>query len=163
VATVSEEPAVDFAVAVVREEGNWEATALPPHMSTDLAGLIAALRQQATEGSALGLVSVEDDYFVLIRVAGEDVRLLLSDVTAATDSAFAREVVEMLGRQVPDDDETAQPAGDLALVADLGVDAMELGALCDEIDLYPDEVLADIANRLGFGDQFDRAVDGALR
>jgi putative tRNA adenosine deaminase-associated protein len=160
---VAEEPTVDFAVAVVREEGSWEATALPPHMATDLAVLIAALRQQATEGSALGLVSVEDDYFVLVRVTGDDVRLLLSDMTAATESAFAREVVEKLGRPLPDDDETAQPAGDLALVADLGVDAMELGALCDEIDLYPDEVLADIANRLGFGDQFDRAVDGALR
>lgn len=160
---MSEEPAVDFAVAVVREEGSWEATALPPHMATDLQVLIAALRQQATEGSALGLVSVEDDYFVLVRVTGDEVRLLLSDVTAATESAFAREVVEMLGRPLPDEDETVLPVGDLAIVADLGVDAMELGALCDEIDLYPDEVLADIANRLGFGDQFDRAVDGALR
>jgi putative tRNA adenosine deaminase-associated protein len=160
---VSEEPAVDFAVAVVREEGSWEATALPPHMATDLQVLIAALRQQATEGSALGLVSVEDDYFVLVRVTGDEVRLLLSDVTAATESAFAREVVEMLGRPPPDEDEAVLPVGDLAIVADLGVDAMELGALCDEIDLYPDEVLADIANRLGFGDQFDRAVDGALR
>jgi putative tRNA adenosine deaminase-associated protein len=160
---VSEEPAVDFAVAVVREEGSWLATALPPHMSADLAGLIAALRQQATEGSALGLVSVDDDYFVLVRVAGDDVRLLLSDVTAAVESPYAREVVEMLGRALPDDDDAVQPAGDLAIVADLGVDAMELGALCDEIDLYPDEVLADIAARLGFGDQFDRAVDGALR
>ncbi len=51
---------------------------LPPHMSADLAVLITTLRQQATEGSALGLVSVEDDYFVLVRIAGDDVRLLLS-------------------------------------------------------------------------------------
>jgi putative tRNA adenosine deaminase-associated protein len=157
-----EQPAVDFAVAVVREEGSWEATVLPPHMSTDLDVLIAALRQQATEGSALGLVSVEDDYFVLVRVTGDDVRLLLSDLTAATESTFAREVVELLDRPVPDEDESVQPVGDLAIVADLGVDAMELGALCDDIDLYPDEVLADIANRLGFGSQFDAAVDGAV-
>jgi putative tRNA adenosine deaminase-associated protein len=160
---VAEEPAVDFAVAVVREEGRWEATALPPHMATDLTVLIGALRQQELEGSALGLVSVEDDYFVLVRVTGDDVRLLLSDVTAATESAFAREVVELLDRPLPDEDESVQPAGDLAIVADLGVDAMELGALCDEIDLYPDEVLADIAVRLGFGAQFNAAVDGAAR
>jgi putative tRNA adenosine deaminase-associated protein len=160
---VAEEPAVDFAVAAVREEGRWEATALPPHMATDLTVLIGALRQQELEGSALGLVSVEDDYFVLVRVTGDDVRLLLSDVTAATESAFAREVVELLDRPLPDEDESVQPAGDLAIVADLGVDAMELGALCDEIDLYPDEVLADIAVRLGFGPQFDAAVEGAAR
>jgi putative tRNA adenosine deaminase-associated protein len=160
---VAEEPAVDFAVAVVREEGSWVATALPPHMSADLAVLLTTLRQQATEGSALGLVSVEDDYFVLVRIAGDDVRLLVSDVTAAPDSALAREVVDMLDRPQPDEDESVQPGGDLSLLADLGVDAMELGALCDEIDLYPDEVLGEIATRLGFGAQFDAAVESAPR
>jgi putative tRNA adenosine deaminase-associated protein len=159
--TPSEEPVVDFAVAAVREEGRWVATALPPHMSSTLAVLIAALRQQATEGSGLGLVSIEDDYFVLVRIAGDDVRLLVSDVTAAPDSSFAREVVDRLDRPQPDGDESAQPAGDLALIADLGIDAMELGALCDDVDLYPDDVLGEIATRLGFGAQFDAAVEGA--
>jgi hypothetical protein len=34
-----------------------------------------------------------------------------------------------------------------------------LGALCDEADLFPDEILADIADRLGFGGQFDELLD----
>jgi hypothetical protein len=36
---------------------------------------------------------------------------------------------------------------------------MELGALCDDLDLYPDEVLSDIARRLGFGREFNEALD----
>jgi hypothetical protein len=37
--------------------------------------------------------------------------------------------------------------------------AMDLGALCDDIDLYPDEMLGEIADKLGFGPQFREAVD----
>jgi putative tRNA adenosine deaminase-associated protein len=61
-----------------------------------------------------------------------------------------------------DDDDQIQPAGDLGILADLGINAMELGALCDDPDLYPDEVLADIASRLGFGSAFDDVVDAVL-
>jgi len=32
------------------------------------------------------------------------------------------------------------------------MNAMELGALCDDLDLYPDEMLGTIAARLGFGE-----------
>ena len=35
---------------------------------------------------------------------------------------------------------------------------MELGLLLDDVDLYPDEILSDVARRLGFGEQFDDAV-----
>jgi hypothetical protein len=33
-----------------------------------------------------------------------------------------------------------------------------MGALLDDVELYPDEMLADIAGRLGFGSQYDQAV-----
>ena len=36
--------------------------------------------------------------------------------------------------------------------------AMEMGVLLDDDDLYPDEMLSDVARRLGFGEQFDDAV-----
>ncbi len=35
---------------------------------------------------------------------------------------------------------------------------MDMGALLDELDLYPDEMLSDIAVRLGFGREFDELV-----
>ena len=39
---------------------------------------------------------------------------------------------------------------------------MELAHALDDFDLYPDEMLGDIAARLGFGEQFDAVVDAAL-
>ena len=50
------------------------------------------------------------------------------------------------------------PAGDLDLLGDLGLHAFDMGALLDDVELYPDDVLSDIASRLGFGDLFDDAV-----
>ena len=51
------------------------------------------------------------------------------------------------------------PASDVRLLADLGVSAVDLGELLDEEDdLYPDEVLSDVARQLGFGELFDEAV-----
>jgi hypothetical protein len=32
--------------------------------------------------------------------------------------------------------------------------ALELSVLCDDGDLYPDEILGDVADRLGFGEAF---------
>ena len=36
--------------------------------------------------------------------------------------------------------------------------AMDMGVLLDDLDLYPDEMLSDVARPLGFGSQFDEAV-----
>ena len=87
-----------------------------------------------------------------------DLRLLLSDVTAATSWPLARSVVDRLGLPTPDDEDEYQPAGDLSIVADLGLGAMDLGALIDDADLYPDEMLSDIAERAGFGQEFEAVV-----
>ena len=39
---------------------------------------------------------------------------------------------------------------------------MDMGALIDELELYPDEMLSDIAIRLGFGREYDEVVDGTF-
>jgi putative tRNA adenosine deaminase-associated protein len=158
------ESAADFAVVAYQEDGRWQAAPLPPRVADDLHGLVAALRQQPAEGGTIGLVSVDEDFFVAVRLVGHDVRLLLSDITAAVDSPLAREILEELDVPVPDEDDLDQvePAGDLDLFTDLGMDAMELGALCDDLELYPDEMLGSVASRLGFGDPFQRAVETAL-
>lgn len=155
----------DFAVVVYREEDTepWQADLLPFALTEDLRGLIHALRQQPSILGAIGLVAVGDDFFVALRVNGDQVSLFLSDVTAAVDWDFARQVLEYLDIDVPDDDDLDQvlPAGDLSIFADLGLDEMELGALSGDLDLYPDEVLASIAGRLGFAQTFERALDAA--
>jgi putative tRNA adenosine deaminase-associated protein len=156
----------DFAVVVFREEETWAAAALPSSSVADLETLLRALRRQPTEGVRLGLVCVDDDFFVAVRLDSSEPRLLLSDVTAATEWPLARQLVETLGLPVPDDDEDveqAQPAGDMTIFADLGMDGRELGALCDDLELYPDEMLASVASRLGFAEVYDGAVETALR
>ena len=160
--TTDSEPAgaIDFAFAAHREDGSWQVTAFPPRAATELTVLLHALGQLPSDSGTLGMVSVDEDFFVLIRVTGAQTRLLLSDVGAATESPLALAVVDYLKLPHPDDDDDQiQPAGDLSLLADLGLSAMELGALCDDADLYPDEVLSDVARRLGFGREFEEALD----
>lgn len=152
---------VDFVVAAYREEGAWQVQPLPEHAADDIEGLAAVLRPLPSESGSLGMVSVDEDFFVLVRVSGPQVRLLLSDVTAATDWPLAAEVVDSLELPEPDDEEDPQPGGDLAILTDLGVSAMDLAVLCDDPEMYPDELLSEVAHRLGFGSQFDGVVDGA--
>jgi len=158
---MAEESEADFAVAIVREEGRWEVAALPPRAAASLDSLVHALRQQPGEGGTIGLVSIGDDFFIALRVAGEDVRLLISDATAAEDWKLAAEALDALGEPIPDDDDDGGPAGDLGIFADLGFDALELEAICDDVERYPDEQLGSIAGRLGFAEQFEDAVDSA--
>jgi putative tRNA adenosine deaminase-associated protein len=149
---------VDFALVAYREEGVWQLERLDRDVAGDLDALAAELRRYPGDGGSLGLVSVDEDFFLMVRVLGPRVRLLLSDVTAATDWPIARSVVQHLDLPLPDDEEDQEPAGDLAIVADLGMGAMDMGALLDDLDLYPDEMLSDIAARLGFGRQYDDLV-----
>jgi putative tRNA adenosine deaminase-associated protein len=154
--------AVDFALAAYLEDGAWQVDLMPPHVADDLQTLVSAVRQRPGDRGALGLVSVDEDFFVAVRVVGQSVRLLLSDVTAATEWPLARAVLDTLHLPLPEDEEQVQPAGDLSLFDDLGLEPMAVAAICDDIDLYPEEMLAQVADRLGFGAEFERAVDSAL-
>jgi putative tRNA adenosine deaminase-associated protein len=162
VAPETEAPAaIDFAFAVSREDGQWLVTPLPPRAAVDLDVFVRVLGQVPSEGGTIGMMSVDEDFFVLVRVIAQtETRLLLSDVGAATESPLALAVLNRLELPHPDDDDDQiVPAGDLALMADLGLSAMDLGAMCDDPERYPDEMLGDIAARLGFGREFDRALD----
>lgn len=149
---------VDFALVAYREEGVWRVEELDNELAADLDDFAFELRRYPGDGGSLGLVSIDEDFFLLVRVLGSQTRLLLSDVTAATDWPLARSVVDRLELPLPDDDEDPEPAGDLSIVADLGLGPMDMGALLDDEDLYPDEMLSEIAAKLGFGRLYDDLV-----
>ena len=111
-----DDAAVDFAVAAWREDGLWQVELLPPRTGENLEGLVNALRAQPGEGGVLGLVSVAEEFFLLVRVLGEEVRLLLSDVYAAEEWPLGLDALERLGIPSPEDDESddPQPAGTCA-------------------------------------------------
>src|SRR5581483_12380967 len=93
------------AVVVYREDGAWQSGVLPERVGGDLDSLIQVLRQQPAENGAIGLVNVADEFFVALRVRGDEVRMMLSDITAAVAWDLARQVVDRLGIEAPDDDE----------------------------------------------------------
>jgi len=149
---------VDFALVVYREENVWRVEEIGVDRLHDVDDLSAELRRWPGDFGSLGLISIDEDFFLLARVAGSDARWLLSDVTAATEWPLARSVVEALEIPMPDDEDEQLPAGDLGIVADLGLAAMDMGAMLDDYDLYPDEILGNIADKLGFGSLFEDAV-----
>ena len=154
----------DFVVVAYQEDGRWSAERLPARSGDRLDTLLAGVRGLRGEGTTIGLVSVDDDIFVVVRLdPSGGTRLFISDATAAVELAIARDVLDALGEPVPgeDDLDAPRPAGDAEIFADLGLDSWELGALCrdldDDFDLYPEDVLSGIAARLGFGRPFDTA------
>ncbi len=149
---------IDVALCVYREENQWRVEEIADHHLADLDTLAEELRRWPGDFGSLGLVSIDEDFFVLVRVAGERTRVLLSDVTAATEWPLARSVLEELDLPMPDDEDEQVPAGDITIMEDLGIPALDLAVLLDDEDLYPDEVLGDLAHRVGFGALYDDIV-----
>ena len=162
---------IDFAIIVFREDERWEADVLPVAVTSDLAGFIRALRQQHSIAGTIGLAGIDDYFFVAVRVIGSQVSVLLSDIGAALDYPLAEQVLDYLDIPVPDEEDIDQvlPVGDLSIFADLGLDEMELAAICSRLDLDADEppdsvedAMESIAARIGFGPAMERALDLAL-
>lgn len=157
---MSDETAADFALSAAREDGLWSVVPMPPAAADDLDQIIHALRQQPGDAGSIGLLSFAEDFFVILRIMGDDVRMLLSDVTAAFDAPFAGQVLDRLELPMPDgdDEDDIEPAGDLDLLEDLGASPLLLAELCDNLELFPDDVFAQLAQHLGFSDQYDAAM-----
>ncbi len=126
---------VDFALAAYRDEGVWTVKELAHDVIEDVDRLSHALRRFPGDGGAVGLVAMDEDFFVIVRVAGPSTRVLLSDITAADEWELARSAVEQLGLPEPEDEDDQVPAGDLDILGDLGMAAMDMSVLLDDFDL----------------------------
>ena len=71
---MSDEDSLDFAIVVYREDAAGKRRCFPVALTSDLDGLIHALRQQPSMSGTIGLVAVGDEFFVALRVFGERVR-----------------------------------------------------------------------------------------
>ena len=112
----------DFAIVVFREDDGWDADVLPVAVTDDLKGFIRVLRQQPSIAGTIGLAGIDDYFFVAVRVVGNQVSVLLSDIGAALDYPLAEQVLDYLDIPVPDEEDLDQvlPVGDLSIFADLG-------------------------------------------
>ena len=148
---------VDIAVAAWHEDGRWTLALLPD--AHDLAQIIDRLKSQQTNGGAIALIAIEDEFVIIARMLGDQMQMMISDVTYALDYEVAAELIEVLDLEFPEEEDESQPGGDLDLLNDLGVSQMELLTILDDPELYPDEQLEALANRLGFGDQFNQVIE----
>jgi len=143
---------VDFALAVYREEGRWMVASLPARTATTADHFVAALRQLPGEGGVFGFACIADEFFVVLRTLPGRVRGLISDGACMLDWSLAVEVADLIELDWDEDEvEEFEPAGDLQVCSDFGLDADELLMICQDDDLLPDEQVRAIAKRMGFG------------
>ncbi len=147
----------DFGVIAWHEDGRW--TLARMEQTRDVGHINDRLKAQQGNGGAVALIAIDESFFIVARTLGASMQMMISDVTYATDYEVAAEIVEILDLPFPEDEDESQPGGDIDLLADLGMNAMELEALSDDPDLYPDEQIDAIAARLGFGDEFVELYD----
>lgn len=156
------EDEIDFVISAHREDGSSVVQALADDLANDLEELIIQLRRLPGDAGAIGFVSLVEELFVIVRVRGRNVQVLLSDATAANDFPIARDVADFLGEDVPDEDEDGDPMGDLGLLSDLGVSELDVAAACDDLDSSSDEILSDLAERIRIGPQFRKLAEAAF-
>ncbi len=150
---------LEFALLAWREDGTWQVSRLPDEAMTDIGIALDALRAQQVDGGAIAMLAIDDSFFILIRQVGERMQMVLSDALMALEYEIAAEVLELLDIESPEEDDPDEPAGDLNILADFGIDALDLQMICDDNELFPDEQLESLARQIGFGGEFTEIVE----
>jgi len=150
---------VDFIMALYREDGTPVVTPLEIDLANDLDDLIAHLQRLPGDNGASALVSISGEFFAAVRVRGRHVHVVLSDVYSAENWSLARDIVDFLGIDVPEDDDEDGLVGDLDLFADQGLSEMDLEAICADWDADSDTLALQIADEIHFGPQARTVAD----
>ncbi len=147
---------IEQSIVFWREEGIWQVSSIPAPSATSMDALLGALARFPGEGGVFGVVTIGDEFFLMVRESSQGRWILLSDGAASWDWSLAEEAVDMLG--VADDEiDEFEPVGDTRLLEEFGISGEDIELLCSNEELYPDEQLAHIAERLGITAQWSRA------
>lgn len=150
---------IDLVIACYREDGQPVAMPLELDLANDLDALIEQLRRIPGDAGAIGMVSVANEVFVLVRVRGKRVQVFCSDALAADDWPIARDVADFLEAELPDDDSDEPfPIGDADILSDAGLPDFELEAMAEDEEEDSTTLLELIAAKLGFKAQFAKAL-----
>ena len=154
------EQLASYAVLVARTGTGWQVRRLADHADTELPVLEKALAGE-WPGPFVVVVDTRLYFVALTHGPGGMVRAMISD-GALPEFLLAAEVMERYGIEgieVDADDEEEHPAGDLDLFTDAGLPRAELEEILTA-DLWADEMVAAIAERLGFAAELAAAVQG---
>lgn len=140
-----------FSAVLAREGTTWRSRTIDVAGAEDLAEVAERLRGLEDGDEPVVLVlEREDDWFALVRVDGEDdPRVFVSDPEAALSSPFAA----ALG--LDPETEYDGPAGDLDVLADLGLAPDELEDLTGDDGPASGDLLGAIAEEAGFAEVLD--------
>ena len=147
----------DFGVLAWREEGLWRASRLT--ITRDLGSIMDQLKAQQGDSGSVALIAIDEEFFIIARSTGRTMQMMLSDVTYAVEYEIAADLIDALDLPFPEDDDDRQPGGDIDLLSDFGINAMDLEIMSDDLEMYPEEQITSLAHRLGFGEQFDQLYD----
>lgn len=153
---------IDFVLAAYREDGQVLVQALSNDLANDLEELIVQLRRLPGDAGAIGFVSLVEEVFVIVRVRGQHVQVLLNDAAAAGDWPITHDVADLLGEDIPDPEDESEPMGDLGIVADLGMSEFDMSNLIDNLDLGSDQMLIELATKISLNPQFQRVAETAF-
>ena len=95
------EDEIDFVLAAYREDGQPYVQALAKDLANDFDELIIQLRRLPGDAGALGFVSLVEEVFVIVRVRGQHVQVLLSDADACRGLADRPRCRGLSGRGDP--------------------------------------------------------------
>ena len=174
-----------FAVALARTRSGWTGEDVDLDGVDDMLAVMDVM-QQVDDSALFTLLFVEEDdeYLAIARVDdGDDLRIFVSDSRAGTTSRLGLMLLdgaESLDGQVyaeenlldeiddPDPggdredrtDPDISPAGDPSIVADLGMPANELLALCAHEGTLPADVITEVCARAGCAEELEELREG---
>ncbi|MDR2896068.1 MAG: tRNA adenosine deaminase [Propionibacteriaceae bacterium] len=157
----ADEDEIDFAIALYREDGEPVGVALEPDLANDFEGLIDYLHRVPGDAGAMGMVSLDSDVLVVVRVRGpRHVQVFVSDAYYADTWTIVRDALDFFGPELGTDDLPDEgPVGDLGMFADQGLSEMDLEAMLMDDDISSEDVAERIAVGARFGSVFHKAVD----
>ena len=174
-----------FAALLARSRDHWRGVATDTDIARDIADAadiedVADMMRDASvdDGSVLLFVEEDDEWFGIVRVDGgaepmafiSDARVvpvselaagLFADLVPEPEFAGGPSAASPDDAMSEDDDERAastlatEPTGAVDLLADFGISAHELLAMCAEEGALPADVITAICERLGCADEIE--------
>ncbi|MDL4773413.1 MULTISPECIES: tRNA adenosine deaminase-associated protein [Thermomonosporaceae] len=139
-----------FAAVFARTPEGWigaEAVLAEAEGVDDVADLMREAAVESYGDPVVLLIEQDDDWFAVVRLDGEQ-------EPRAFVSTVREDGLGGLFHQLVGEAPTGDPAGDPALLEDLGVNGGHLGDLGERA--LPGDALLTVAEQAGFGEEFDR-------
>jgi putative tRNA adenosine deaminase-associated protein len=170
-----------FAALAARTDNSWHSSEVELEGLADIDEVAEVMRDASVDdGPVLLFVEQDDEWFAIVRVDGAaEPRTFISDARVVPGSELAALVFEVVPEDVfedvgaVEDDEVdgddveleeteepavrpdAEPRGASDVLADLGISAAQLLAMCAEEGMLPADVITAVCERLGCAEEIE--------